>query len=68
MPAREQRRALASSPISINECASSEPSASLRDLSLLVYGAGQIVTLTASPTTDQNISDAALYSSDDSMQ
>ena len=68
MPAREQRRSPASSPIIMHEYASSESSESPRDFSLLVSGPGPIVTVPASPTTDQDILDAALSSPDDSMQ
>ena len=67
MPARDQWRPPASSPFIIHEYASSESSASLRNLSSLVSGAGLIVIPSASPTTDQNISDAALFFPDDSM-
>ena len=57
-----------SSRIIIHEYASSESSASPRDLSLLVSRMGPIVTVPATPTTDQNISDAALSPPDYSMQ
>ena len=67
MPVREQRRPPASSPIIMHEYASSESSASPRDLSPLVSGTDLIVTIPVSSTMDQNISDAALSSPDDSM-
>jgi len=47
--------------------ASSESSASPRDLSQLVSGTDPIVPIPANPTMDHNISDAALSSPDDSM-
>ncbi len=68
MPAREQRRPPAYSPIIIPEYASSESSASPRDLSPLVSGASPVVTVPASPTTDQSISDATLSPPNYSMQ
>ena len=68
MPVREQRRPPASSPIIIQEYASSESSASPRDLSPMVSRMCHIVTEPSSPTTDQNKPDAALTSPDDSMQ
>ncbi len=64
MPVREQRGLPASSPNIMNGYASSESSASTRDLSPLVSGTDPIGTIPASPTMDQNISDAA---PDDSM-
>ena len=67
MPVREQGRCSASSLIIIPGYASSESSASLRDLSPLVSGTDLIVTITASPTMDQNMSDAALFSPNDSL-
>ena len=67
MPAREQRRPPASSSILIPGYASSESSASLSDLYPLVSGADPIKTIPASQTMDQNISDAALPSPDDSL-
>ena len=51
----------------MNGYASSESSASPRDLSPLVSGTDSIVSNPASLTMDQNISDAALSSPDDSM-
>jgi len=66
MPVREQRRPPASSII-MHEYLSSESSASPRDLSPLVSGTDPIVTIPASPTMDQNISDAPLSSPDDSV-
>ena len=57
----------ASSLIIMHEYASSESSASPRDLPPLVSGTDPIVTIPASPTMDQNISDAALSSPADSM-
>ena len=68
MPAREQRRPPASSPIFMHENTSSESSASLSALSPLVSGTDPIVTIPASPTTDLNISDVDLSSPDDSKQ
>ena len=65
MPASEHMRSPA---IVKHKYASSESSASPRDLSPMVSGAGPIVTIPASPTTDQNISDAALSSPDNAMQ
>ena len=55
-------------PIIKSEYASSESSASLRVSSPLISIAGPIVTLLASPTINQNISDAALLFADYSMQ
>ena len=67
MPVREQRKFPASIPNIMNGYASSESSASPRDLSPLVSGTDLIGTMPASPTMVQNISDAALSSPDDSM-
>ena len=61
MPTRELRRTLASFSINIPEDASSDSSASPRDLSTIVSGTAPIVTVPASPTTDQDVSDEALY-------
>ena len=57
MPTREIKRTPAFFPINIPEDASSDSSASPRDLSPLVSGTAQIVTVLASPTTDQDTSD-----------
>ena len=57
MPTREIKRTPAFFPINIPEDASSDSSASRRDLSPLVSGTAQIVTVLASPTTDQDTSD-----------
>ena len=74
MPVREHRRPPASSPIIIHEYVSSDSSVSLRDSSRAVSGtepivlilASQdyppIVTVPASPTMDQDVPDATLYS------
>ena len=62
MSVREQRRPPASSPIIMHEYALPESSASPRDLSPLVSGTDLIVTILASSTMDQNITDAALSS------
>ena len=51
----------------MHEYASSDSSASPRDFSLLVSGTAPIVTIPTSPTTDQDISDEALYSPAGSM-
>ena len=67
MPTRELRRKPASFPITIPEDASSDSSASPRDLSPLVSGSTLIVTVPFSPTTDQDVSDEALYSQDGSV-
>ena len=64
MPTRELRRKPASFPITIPADASS---ASPRDLSPLVSGSTLIVTVPFSPTTDQDVSDEALYSQDGSI-
>ena len=56
------RRTPASFPIIILECEPIDSSASPRDLSPLVSGTAPIVTVPASPTTDQDVSDEALYS------
>ena len=62
MPVREKRRFLASSPIIIPGYASSESSASPRDLSPMVSGTDPIVTIPASPTrTRYIICRASLY-------
>ena len=62
MSVREQRRPPASSPIIMHEYALPESSASPKDLSPLVSGTDLIVTILASSTMDQNITDAALSS------
>ena len=64
MPVREQRRTPAFFPFIMHEYASSDSSASPRDLS----GTAPIVTITANLTTDLDTSEAALYSPEDSMQ
>ena len=64
MPVREQRRTPASFPIIMHEYASSDSSASPRDLS----SGSLIVTIPASPTTDLDISEAALHSPEYNMQ
>ena len=62
MPTRELRRTPASFPINIPEDASSDSSASPRDLSPLFSSTAPIVTVPASPTTDLDVSDESPYS------
>ena len=64
MPVREQRRTPAFFPIIMHEYASSDSSASPRDLS----GTAPIVIIPANLTTDLDTPEAALYSPEDSLQ
>ena len=59
MPNRGQKRTPASFLIDILNDASSDSSASPRDLSPLSSGISEIVTVLSSPTTDQYVPDEA---------
>ncbi len=59
MPNRGQKRTPASFLIDILNDASPDSSASPRDLSQLVSGTAEIVTVLASPTTNQDVLDEA---------